>query len=103
MSRTLTLEYRGQHRFEMRVTHPTLLEGVLVLSEASRAELSKLLDSEDGEWWADSDGRRLPAAGLFAKSPWAVVDGGSVEKVACRYIKLETGDVLFATGASYGA
>lgn len=98
LGRTLALEYDGRDAFEFRTSDcsDSVLRGFFVWDDSVKKRMLALDHDEDDVWYLDSEGNRLPDEGLFAKSPWSLVNCGARRKVVRRFMDYNTGEAWFA-------
>ena len=59
-------------------------------------KVQKVNEEENDCWYLDENGNRLADNELFAKSPWTIIENGTVKKAVNRYQDGKTGEVRFA-------
>ena len=89
------------HEFELQVDPGRSIAGRLVLDEAKRTLLVRLMSEEDEDWGVGRDGERLPEDELFALSPWSMEGPEGRAKLLCRFLNLKDGSVSFQTADTY--
>jgi len=90
-----------QHVFPFERSPGDLFEGRLLLDDALRELLVRLVGAERENSCLDEHGERLPGKRLFALSPWSCPGPSGPVKLLCRFLDLRDGRVLFSTPDSY--
>ena len=72
-----------------------------MLDDRQRERLATLSAVDDESWYLDSDGERLPADQLFARSPWSCPGPAGPVKLLCRFLDHRDGSVRFNTPELY--
>jgi hypothetical protein len=94
------IHYR-QHVFPFERFPGNRFEGRLLLDDARRELLVQLVEAEEGCWYLDKDGERLPGEQLFALSSWSCPSPAGPVKLLIRFLDLRDGRVLFSTPDLY--
>ncbi len=90
-----------EHGFDFDPLPGQALSGRLVLDEARRELLARLVAAEDDDWYLDEEGERRPPEELFSLSPWSCPGPAGTIKLLCRFLDLRDGSARFNTPELY--